>query len=206
MGNTVRAAGRLKRVILALLLAGLLSLTLLEGAVIAGCNSDIKDQPDAVIVLGANLWGTAPSPALRNRLDAALDYLDELAQEGCYPVVVVTGGQGDDEVMTEAACMALYLQDHGLDEDRILREDTSTNTAENLKNGKAVLERAGIEVQSVTIVSNDFHLTRVRLLSGRLLPQWNCSTLAAPMPDAKSALYSYLREAAALIKSFLLDR
>jgi uncharacterized SAM-binding protein YcdF (DUF218 family) len=204
MGKAVRTAGRLKKALLALLLAGLLCFGVLEALVLTGEHSELKAQPDAVIILGANLWGEAPSPALRNRLDAALVYLEELDREGCQPLIVVSGGQGDDEVMSEAACMAAYLEAAGTAPERMILEDQSTNTAENLRNAKALLE--GTEISSVTVVSNDFHLTRVRLLMGRLLPDWQCSTLSAPMPDTRAAVYSTLREGLALVKSYFLDR
>ena len=99
--------------------------------------------------------------------------------------------------------MADYLIEQGLDAGRILLEDQSTSTASNLKNTIALLEREGLNNPHVTIVSNGFHLTRVRMLAARY--GMDCSTLSAPMPDWPSRLYSTLREAPALVKSFLMD-
>lgn len=203
MGEPVRSVGRR---MIALLLVCAAALLLLEAVVVWGGRSRLKGQPDVVVVLGAKLWGSKPSPALKSRLDAAADYLAELEAQGCTPVVVVTGGQGEDEVISEAQCMGDYLVQRGVAESRVLREDRSTNTAENLKNTKAVLEQRGIQAETVTFVTNYFHLTRVRMLCARLTPQWRCSTLGSPVPDLKSGLYSYCREAVALVKSFLLDK
>lgn len=207
MGNPFRAAGRLSpvlRVLLLLLALGLAAFLVLEGIVIAGGRSELKQDPDAVIILGCKLWGEEPSPALERRLTAALDYLEELEAQGVTPLVVVSGGQGEDEPMTEAACMAAWLEENGLDESRILQEGDSRNTIQNLRYSQELLAQAGLERPHITIVSNDFHLARVRMLAGRC--GLDCSTLAAPMPDLSSRIYSTLREAPALVKSFLLDR
>ena len=102
--------------------------------------------------------------------------------------------------------MAQYLKENGVSAERIRVETESTNTAENLRNSMALLRAEGWSGRSVTIVSNDFHLTRVRMLAGRIMPEITCSTLSAPMPTLTSALYSNVREAFALIKSFLWDR
>ena len=206
MGNPVRTVGRLRpvgKVLLGLVLLALLAFLVLEGIVIAGGRSELRKDTDLVLILGCMIWGEEPSPALERRLDAALDYLAELEQRGVTPLVAVSGGQGPDEPQSEAACMAKYLVRHGLPEDRILLEDQSTSTATNLKNTMALLEGDGYVNPHVTIVSNDFHLTRVRMLAGRY--GIDCSTLAAPMPDWPSRIYSTLREGPALVKSFLLD-
>lgn len=206
MGKPVRTAGRLIKLLIALLLIGILCFGIQETIVLVGGRSELKTQPDAVIILGCKIWGEAPSPALRNRLDTALDYLDTLEREGCTPVIVVSGGQGADEPITEAACMAAYLTRSGVAPERIYLEAESTNTAENLRNSMALLEREGWKGTAVTVVSNGFHLTRVRLLAGRILPDVTCSTLSAPMPTLDSAVFSTVREAFALIKSYFLDR
>lgn len=74
---------------------------------------------DAVIVLGAGVNGTEPSLSLRTRLDAALDYLEENPD---VPVVL-TGGQGYGEEITEAQCMYDYLTTRGVTSERILLEE-----------------------------------------------------------------------------------
>ncbi len=205
MGKPVRTTGRMMgRVVLSLCAAALAAFCVLEGIVIAGSRSDLRATPEAVIVLGCKLWGEEPSPALERRLEAALSYLEDLEAEGAEPLIVVSGGQGADEPMAEADCMADYLTARGVPPERILREAESTNTVENLQLSMDRLEEAGLSrTAHVTIVSNGFHLARVRLLAGRY--GVDCSTVAAPMPDWSSRLYSYLREAPALVKSFLLD-
>lgn len=176
---------------------------LLEGAVLLGSHDEIKDTPDVVLVLGCKIWGEEPSPALQSRLDRALDYLKELEEQGEEPLIVVSGGKGADEPISEAQAMASYLIRQGVSEERILLEDQSTSTDTNIKYSLALLEERGVKWSHMTIVSNGFHLTRVRMLAGR--SGVDCSTLDAPMPTFSSWLGSTLREGPALVKSFLLD-
>lgn len=187
-----------------ILLVLLLALFLvLEIIVLAGSRDEIKGTPEVVLILGCKIWGEEPSPALQARLDRALDYLAELKEEGIEPLIVVSGGKGSDEPISEAQSMANYLMEQGVEAERILLEDQSTSTDTNLKLSLALLEERGVEWHHMTIVSNNFHLARVRLLAGRYGVE--CSTLSAPMTTFHSWLFSTLREGPALLKSYLLD-
>ena len=174
----------------------------LEGIILAGCRDEVRRDAPVMIVLGAKVWQDGPSPALKRRLDKALDYLIDHPEVQ----VIVSGGQGYNEPVSEAAAMMDYLTARGLDPARIHPEDQSTSTVENLRNSKALMTELGYDPAEtpVLVVSNAFHLTRVRLLCSRM--GLTADTLGTPMPDAASACYSYAREALALVKSFLLDR
>jgi uncharacterized SAM-binding protein YcdF (DUF218 family) len=193
---------RLKRLVLYLLALCVALFAVLEGVVLAGCRDDVQQDAPVMIVLGAKVWQDGPSPALKRRLDKALDYLNE------HPdvVVIVSGGQGGNESVSEAQAMEDYLLSAGLDGGRIYKEEKSTSTMENLLYSKKIMEQIGFDPTTtpVIVVSNAFHLARVRMLCGRVGLQ--ADTLGTPMPDAASAIYSYSREAFALVKSFLLDR
>jgi uncharacterized SAM-binding protein YcdF (DUF218 family) len=95
-----------------------------------------------------------------------------------------------------------------VDGESILLEDQSHNTAQNLQYTKQLLEDEGLDAaQGVVVVSNGFHLTRVRLLWSRVWgDEDDLSTLAAPSSHLPSRLKMYLREPLALVKSFVLDR
>ena len=99
--------------------------------------------------------------------------------------------------------MADYLLEQGCAPERIHLEDKATSTAENLHFSMAVMRTLGYDPAEtpVAVVSNNFHLTRTRLLCRRL--GLTADTLGAPMPDLKSAFYSYNREAFALLKDLL---
>ena len=83
-----------------------------------------------MVILGCQVRQDGPSVLLRDRLDEALDYLED------HPdmTVVVSGGQGDDEHVSEAQAMYDYLVEHGADGDQIIREDQSRNTWQNVNN------------------------------------------------------------------------
>lgn len=188
--------------LLALILAGVLVFFALLGIVLNGARDEINGSPQVMLILGCQVKPWGPSILLQDRLDEALDYLAD------HPgmTVVVSGGQGPDEHVSEARAMADYLMEHGVAEENILLEETSHNTMQNLLCSKVVLAQAGVDVKDgVLIVSNGFHLTRVRMLAGRFGYE-DISTLAAPSSHTPSRLKMYIREPLALIKSFIFDR
>jgi len=137
----------------ALLCGGLALVMALECLVISGMNSAPPQGLDYLIVLGARVEGNGPSPALRRRLNAALAYLEENPDT----IVIASGGQGSDEIMSEAECIRRELVAAGVDESRILLEENSTDTAENLRYSKELLPSADV---SVGLVTNNFHVYR----------------------------------------------
>lgn len=191
------------RVLLALVLACILAFSALLGVVLRGSHDQVQGEPQIMVILGCQVKSWGPSILLQDRLDKALDYLEE------HPgmTVVVSGGQGPDEPTSEAQAMYDYLVANGVEEEQILQEDQSHNTVQNLQYTKQLLEDKGCDVTAdVVVVSNGFHLTRVRMLWQRV---WgsddNLSTLAAPSSHVPSRLKMYIREPLALVKSFLLD-
>lgn len=116
---------------------------------------------DALIVLGAGVHGRTPSRALRARLDAAAAYLAE--HEDAY--VVVSGGQGPQEDITEAEAMAEYLISHGIEEDRILREEAATSTYENFKNSRELIEQRSGSDAKAAFVTSEYHIFRAGLIA-----------------------------------------
>lgn len=190
--------------LLALILAGLLCFGSLFGIVLSGDRDRLDGQPRIMVILGCQVKPWGPSVLLQDRLDKALDYLAD------HPdmTVVVSGGQGPDEPVTEAAAMADYLINNGVPAERIIQEDRSHNTWQNLNYTLALLAEQGHDTtEDIVVVSNGFHLTRVRMLWGRICGgDDNLSTLAAPSSHMPSRLRMYIREPLALVKSFLFDK
>ncbi|MBE4909646.1 YdcF family protein [Bacillus luteolus] len=158
-----------------------------------------KEQPpdgvDYMIVLGARLHGEDMSLALYHRVQVALEYLKSNPNTN----VVVSGGQGPGEDITEAEAMARFFKENGIEDERIIMEDRSTSTFENLKFSKEVL---GSEVDEVVIVSNDFHLFRAKIIANR--QGFEPYMLAAETPRiVREKLW--LREYVAVLKTALLD-
>ena len=189
--------------LLAAVLAALLSFAVLLGVVLTGARDHIVGQPQVMVILGCKVESWGPSILLQDRLDKALDYLED------HPdlTIVVSGGQGDDEHQSEAQCMYDYLTDHGVDGGQILMEDQSHNTWENVCFTQEQLQAEGVDTSEMLVVSNGFHLARVRMLWDRAWEgEYTLSTLAAPSSHIPSRLKMYIREPLALVKSYLFDR
>ena len=129
-----------QKLLLSAVLAGAVTFAGLFGAVLYGSYDHIQGDPRAMVVLGCQVMPDGePSILLRDRLDRALDYLED------HPdlTVVVSGGQGDNEPVTEARCMADYLMERGVEEDQLLLEERSHNTDQNLRYSRELLEAEG---------------------------------------------------------------
>lgn len=197
-----RRCPRWFQALVALLLASMLTFGVLFGLVMRGSYDRIQGEPEVMIVLGCQVKPWGPSILLQDRLDEALGYLADHTDM----MVVVSGGQGADEPSTEARAMADYLVEKGISEEQIMLEEESHNTVQNLRYSYRLLEQEGYNLGNteVLIVSNGFHLTRVRMLAERV-GFAEVSTLAAPSSHWPSRLKMYIREPLALIKSAILD-
>ena len=124
-----------------------------EGLIISRFHASPGSGADVCLILGAQMKESGPSDVLQRRLDKALQYL----RENPDTVAVVSGGQGGNEPVSEARGMRDYLVSGGIDKDRILMEETSTNTWENLNYSAELLDK---DRDSVVIVTNNFHVFR----------------------------------------------
>lgn len=192
-----------RRVFYGCVAVGLALLVGLEAFVISrGRGGMTPPAADAVIVLGAGVNGTEPSLSLRTRLDAALDYL-----EACPDVpAVLTGGTGYGEEISEAQCMYDYLTEHGVEPERLILEDQASDTAENFARSKPLLEAAGVDPaeDTVAVVTNDFHMARSELIAARQ-GYGDVAGIPAPIPWLHLEVNYHLREAFAMVKTFLFD-
>ena len=147
---------------LALLLTGLTYSGVMTAKIFAAAEDlPPEDTPVTVVVLGCKVMTTGrPSLMLSRRLNAALAFLE--AHPGTQ--VIVSGGQGDDEPRPEAEAMAEFLIAAGLDPARVIEEDRSTSTRENVAFSKAIIEERGLP-EAVLLVTNEFHQYRAGLLA-----------------------------------------
>ena len=113
----------------------------------------IRKNLDYIIVLGAHVDGTRPTLALLERIRRALEYLEENPRTRA----VLSGGRGEGEQISEAQAMYNYLTEHGIAGERLLLEERSVNTKENLAFS---LELLGDVTCSVGVVTNNFHVFR----------------------------------------------
>lgn len=190
-------------VILGVVLAvGILSFSVTEGKIIHGMTSDPEEELDYLIVLGAQVKKTVPSKALGLRLQKACEYLKEHSQTKA----VLSGGQGSGEEIAEAECMYRYLTEHGIPEERLLKEECSTTTRENLMYSARVLADSRQEVTTETVlgskiglVSNNFHIYRALLLAEKFGYRKVYGVPAAS--DWKLQIHYMVREYFAVLKA-----
>lgn len=122
------------------------------------------EQVDAVVVLGAGLAHGEVTPLLRSRLDRGIAVFERSRAAGRTPVVIPSGGQGDDEPRAEATAMAEYLVAHGVPAELVHPEDRSRNTEENLRFSRTVQQEAGAAGRTL-VVTNDYHVMRAAMLA-----------------------------------------
>ncbi len=186
-----KAAKVLRTVLTAGLCLGIFTFAVTEALIIkASLGSDDTDCR-YIVVLGAKVNGTEPSISLSDRLDAAYDYLTE--NPGA--IAVLSGGQGEDENLTEAECMFRQLTARGIDPQRLWMEEQATSTWENLKFSLNLIEeKTGTRPQKIGLLSSEYHLFRAGLFAR------DCGVEAVGIPAKTSwlsiRLNYFLREVA----------
>ena len=178
---------KLLKICAVFLAAALLVLAVGGIAIIRSMDGRGEPGGEVLIVLGTTVNGTEPSPMLKQRLDAAVQYLNTYPDAKC----IVTGGKGSEVNLSEAQCMYTYLTAAGIRGARITMEDRATSTVENLRYVRAMLD-----TNEVDILSSNFHLFRSGLIA-------RDAGFTANLIPAKTEPFSllvpwFLREIAAL--------
>lgn len=122
--------------------------------IIFNAKSSAKNEK-TVIVLGCRVKGLVPTKALMSRCLKAYEYLSENKNSIC----ILSGGQGQDELISEAECMKNILIEKGIDEKRIYIENKSTSTQENLKFSKEIIESNNLD-KNIIICTSEYHIYR----------------------------------------------
>lgn len=198
--SRVRKKNKYKKVIAILLIVAILQFVAVECILIFKGHSDIEVQTDYLIILGAGIKGETLSLALFERLVVGLEYLNK------YPdtKVIVSGGQGKHEAITEAEAMRRFLVSNGIDEDRIILESHSTSTMENFLYSRQIIEqRTGMPMPNVTFITSSFHIFRSKMLAQRNGLDAHAISCKTPW---QVIVQAYAREYLALYKSFFIDR
>ena len=152
-----------------------------EGFIISGFSSKVPEGLDYIIVLGAQVRESGPSIVLRYRLNEAYEYLAENPDTVC----IVSGGQGANEPVTEAEAMKKYLVDKGISGERLIEEDRSKNTAQNISNSyKSVSDDS-----SVGIVTNNFHVFRAVHIAAKTAEKQNLTLKVYGLPSGSDIRY-----------------
>ncbi|MCL1948923.1 MAG: YdcF family protein [Turicibacter sp.] len=161
-----------------------------------GQQRTVTFDEDVLIVLGAGLLVDQVSPALATRLETAVEYFANNPDV----LIIVCGGLGDRQTITEAEAMKRFLVDRGIPSQNILKEDQSTSTFENLLFAASILETYFPEGFTAALVTNDFHLFRASAIGSGLGLDLN--RMGAPTPMA-SWLLNYLRESVAVVHQWV---
>ncbi|MGG7079484.1 YdcF family protein [Clostridium sardiniense] len=186
-----------------LLIVGIIIFIVVEGMIIMYPKKSVE-KSDYVLVLGAGIRGENLTTTLRDRLNAAIKYMDETNFKGD---IIVSGGQGPGESITEAEAMRRYLVKEGINNDKIILENKSTNTFQNFKYTKEKVEdeeKIDIVNADVTVITTDFHALRSSIIAKRNgyenIKFYSSNTEWYLVPSM------YAREFFAFFKSLVFDR
>ena len=157
-------------------------------------NTDYSE--DVIIVLGAGVRGETVSVHLARRLDIASEYLSGNPDA----VVVVCGGLGDRAVITEAEAMERYLTASGIAPERIIREERSTSTYENLAFAKDILDGYYPDGFIAVVTTNDYHMFRAVYLASRVGIHAHRAGASTPLLSLPT---NYLREMMAIVNMLI---
>lgn len=157
------------------------------------------NSEDAVIVLGCGLQGSEVSDTLKKRLDTCIEY----TKDNPKAIIVVSGGQGRFEEVTEAYAMEQYLLKNNIPKEKIIQEPNSSSTYENFLNSKKLLDDffKNNPNYKTAFITNRFHCYRAYNLAKNAGLETSCRFAG---DEWKSAFSSYLRETLAVIKLWLL--
>ncbi len=178
--------GRVLISTLAIILAAALLFLLYTGYCMLMSLNNLPDGTETVVVLGCQVQAHGPSLMLWERIDAAYAYLTAHPEAMC----ILSGGKGADEPMSEAECMRRELVARGISTDRLIKENQSTSTRENLEFSKAIIAERNLSPR-VAIVTNNFHMYR----AGNIATELGIKHAAIPAKTMAALLPTYtLRE------------
>lgn len=160
-------------------------------------NADYTEQ--TVIVLGCGIRGERVSVGLAKRLDKAAEYHEKNSDA----MIIVSGGQGPQEDISEALAMKRYLMEKGIAEDKIIMEDKSTSTITNFKYSHEIMKEMGLKDDSVVFVTNGYHVYRAASYAkaeGLTVNHLGTDIIWYTIP------MNYMREMLAVLKMWVFDR
>jgi uncharacterized SAM-binding protein YcdF (DUF218 family) len=156
-------------------------------AVLIWASRDEAQPAQAIVVLGAAQYAGKPSPVLRARLDHALD----LWNRHLASLLILTGGTGLGDTTSEAAVGRTYARKHGVPDSAILVESEGRTTSESMKAVAGMLEVRGL--QSALLVSDPFHMLRLRILARRFgFTPYTSPTKTSPISPNREERWKYI--------------
>ena len=183
-----KQAIRIARRIVTIGMVTALSLWLISAvAVLVWSARDEARPAQAIVVLGAAQYAGKPSPVLRARLDHALD----LWNRHLASLLILTGGTGSGDTTSEAAVGRKYAKKHGVPDSAILVENEGRTTSESMRAVAGMLEVRGL--QSALLVSDPFHMLRLRILARRFgFTPYTSPTRTSPISPNREERWKYM--------------
>ena len=168
--------------------------------IIYGNVDNVTYDEDALIVLGAGLRGETPTDTLKMRLDTAVEY----HKRNPDAIIVVTGGQGKDEMIEESTAMERYLIMKGVPGDVIVKEMKSTSTYENFLFAKEILDELFDGPYKAAYATSDYHIFRAGTLAKDI--GFESLTHCHGMSTWYLFAPNVLRECMAVVKQCIIDK
>ena len=165
----------------------------IEACIVYSANKTVKDKPDYIMILGAGIRGRNMLLIQLQRTEKALEFI----KRNPNVKVIVSGGQGKGEDISEAESMKEYLIQHGVNSENILKEEKSENTMENMKYTAEILNKVDSRPNpKIAIVTSNYHVFRAKFLARRA--GLNVEGIAAPVNNILLPNFS-IRECFAII-------
>lgn len=175
--------GLVHRIFTVCLILGLIAFGITEGFIIKASFGNPDMHCDYAVVLGAKVRETGPSASLWDRIYGAADYM--LTHP--HVIAIVSGGQGDDEPMSEGQAMFEELINLGISPNRIWIEDRATSTRENISFALDLIEeKTGSRPDTLGVVSSEYHLFRASLIAD------SCEVDFVGIPASTSRISQYI--------------
>lgn len=184
---------KIKKIIVSLILIGIIYICFLQFKIIEYARTTIPQNADYLIILGTRVDGLHSSPSLKSRINTAATYL----KKNKKTIAIASGGKGPNEAVSEASVIKKELVTQGIKAKRIIIEDHSSRTVENIQFSKKLIpsnQKTGI------VVSNYFHLYRARSIAEN--QGLNLYALPAKTPILEVPKW-YIREYLAISKYYL---
>jgi uncharacterized SAM-binding protein YcdF (DUF218 family) len=191
----------LLRAITATILVGIFGWGLVLLSIFLFGGIDEAREADVIVVLGAAQYDGRPSPVLKARLDHAL----ELYEQGISSRMIMTGGVGVGDTVSEAEVGRRYAIRAGVDAENILVERSGLNSEQSMVAVSRLMERHGLE--TAVLVSDPFHMLRLRLLAAALgVRAYSSPTPSSPIERGSIDEWRHVARESVIIPSLVVGR
>jgi uncharacterized SAM-binding protein YcdF (DUF218 family) len=182
-----RAVNLIRRILTVMVVSAFALWLISAAAVVIWSYRDEARPAQAIVVLGAAQYAGKPSPVLKARLDHALD----LWNRHLATLLILTGGTGSGDTTSEAAVGRSYAKKHGVPDSAILVESEGRTTSASMRAVAGMLEVRGL--QSALLVSDPFHMLRLRILARRFgFTPYTSPTQTSPISPNREERWKYM--------------